>query len=400
MPRDRQTLSPTLRAPHLAGALFLALITLLISCREQERTPEWNESNPPAETVARDPAPEPEPSPAPQTEPVPDPEPATPPAPGPDAPAETAPVPEQLRFVSYNLKNYLRMSRYENGQRNPAAFKPEKELAPLIKIIVDAGPDVLGVCEVGTPDTLDDLQRRLKEAGLDLPHSRHAGGNDDTRFLGLLSRYPIRPSGPAPKLDYKLQGKPMVMSRGILHARIDLLGHDFHFLGAHLKSKREIPEADQELMRRNEAYLLRKHADTIFAGDPEAIVIVYGDLNDTRRATAVRSVQGAYNSKSYLEAIHHADSRGEVWTHYWDYQHIYSRFDFVLVSKSVRKAIINDRCRVIDDPLWRDASDHRALLTLFDLGKLPARKTTTPAPAPRAVEPEPAPEATPVPAIP
>ena len=70
MPLDRQTPPPTLRAPHLAGALFLALITLLVSCREQERTPEWSESNPPAETVAPEPAPSPasppDPKPAPE----------------------------------------------------------------------------------------------------------------------------------------------------------------------------------------------------------------------------------------------------------------------------------------------------------------------------------------------
>jgi len=274
------------------------------------------------------------------------------------------------------------MSRFVDGKRDPQAFKPAKEIEPLIKIIADAKPDILGVCEVGAPDTLEDLQRRLKEAGLDLPHARHAGGNDTTRFLGLLSKYPIQPRGPAPSLDYKLQGTPMVMRRGILHARIDINGHDFHFLGAHLKSKREIPNANQELMRRNEANLLRKHADTIFADNQEAKVVVYGDLNNTRRATAVRSIQGVYNSKPYLEAIHHSDSRGEVWTHYWDYQHVYSRFDFVLVSKAIRKAIVSDQCLTIDDPLWRDASDHRALLTLFDLGKIPAAKPAEPPPPP------------------
>ena len=103
------------------------------------------------------------------------------------------------------------------------------------------------------------------------------------------------------------------------------------FLGVHLKSKREIAEGDQELIRRNEAYLLRKHADAIMADDPEVLLCVYGDLNDTRRTTAVRSVKGPYGSPRFLEDLMIRDSRGMLWTHYWDYQHVYSRFDYVLV---------------------------------------------------------------------
>ena len=36
------------------------------------------------------------------------------------------------------IKNYLRMSRYVDGKRNPEAPKPDQEIEPLIKIIVGA----------------------------------------------------------------------------------------------------------------------------------------------------------------------------------------------------------------------------------------------------------------------
>lgn len=392
------------RAPQIFGALFLLAATLFSACENDESTPEWADTGEtattPAETKAT-PTPTPEPVPEPTPEPVPAVTPPAGPTPVPDAattpspgdadagsgedaaPAPKAaqePEPNRLRFVSYNLKNYLRMSRYKDGKRIGDAEKPLKEKEALVRIIVAAQPDVLGFCEIGQTEDLLDLQKRLKEAGLDLPHHRHASGKDETRHLGILSRYPILPPGPAPQLGYKLQGKDMTMSRGILDATIDVDGHPFHFLGAHLKSKREIPEASQELMRRNEAYLLRKHADGVFADDPEAMIIVYGDLNDTRRATPVRSIQGAYNSATYLEAVHHPDSRGEVWTHFWSYQHIYSRFDFVLVSKSLRKAVDDENSRILDDPLWATASDHRALLTVFELDELPT-PVATPEPA-------------------
>ena len=292
----------------------------------------------------------------------------------------------------------MRMARYKNGKRIGESEKPAKEKEALVRIITAANPDILGFCEIGLPEDLRELQNRLKTAGLDLPHFRHASGADETRHLGILSRFPILPATPAPNLDYTLQGKSMTMSRGILDAPINVHGHPFRFLGVHLKSKREIPEADQELMRRNEAYLLRKHADRVFEDSPAPYLVVYGDLNDTRRTTPVRSIQGAYNSPSYLAAITHPDSRGEVWTHFWEYQHLYSRFDFLLVSKPLRKAIDNQACRLLDEPLWATASDHRALLTVFELDDLPVPAGPSKPVSPVGVEQRPEPE--PVPATP
>jgi endonuclease/exonuclease/phosphatase family metal-dependent hydrolase len=79
----------------------------------------------------------------------------------------------------------------------------------------------------------------------------------------------------------------------------------------------------------------------------------------------VRSISGDSKSERYLEPLSHKDSRGEVWTHYWDYQHVYSRFDYVLASKTLRPLFDQKRSRIIDDPEWSSASDHRPLLSIF-----------------------------------
>lgn len=367
-------------APVLAGAFFLWITLLCSGCKPEESTPEWTESSssevqqplPQDQTTPSEPPPAPEsvPTTEPTPAPVPTAEPTT------DSPDESSPPEEsseaapepadnRLRFVSYNLKNYLTMTRYSKGERIDR-FKPADEIKALVRLVVAAKPDVFGVCEIGTFDDLVHLQTQLKEAGLDLPHLEHASGADQTRHLGLLSRLPIAARNSPRELHYDLQGRDMTMSRGILDTTIQAGDQQIRFLGVHLKSKREIPEADQELMRRNEAYLLRKHLDTIFKKSPEALIVSYGDFNDTRRTTAVRSVQGAYNSPRYLEALTIKDSRGEVWTHYWDYQHVYSRFDYVLVSKAMRKLVENKESRILDAPEWTDASDHRALLTVFE----------------------------------
>ncbi|MGB1260017.1 MAG: endonuclease/exonuclease/phosphatase family protein, partial [Akkermansiaceae bacterium] len=167
-----------------------------------------------------------------------------------------------VRFLAYNLKNYLTMGRYINGKRVQAS-KPEEEIAPLIKLIVEAKPDVLGVCEIGSDADLADLQKRLKTAGIDLPHTHRAHGSDSVRALAILSRYPITATAKPAETGYKLGDIDFHISRGVLDATIKLPNREVRFLGCHLKSKRPIKEADQELMRRNESSILRKHINTI-----------------------------------------------------------------------------------------------------------------------------------------
>ena len=353
---------PLFRAPQNAGAfLFLFFCLLLPSCGEKAETPDW-----PAHTKkeARE---KPDLNSDPETQ-----------AEGQSPPGDdnVSRSEDQLRFLSYNVRNYLTMSRFVDGERRDRR-KPSREVEALIQIIVEARPDVLGICEIGTREDLAELQGKLAEAGLPLEHSEYAEGADDTRRLALLSHHPIvatNSQGADGSLTYNSvdadnRPKEFSMQRGILDATVGIGSHRVRFLGVHLKSKREIPEGHQDLMRRHEAYLLRKHADHIIKEDPQVLLCVYGDLNDTRRESPVLSIQGPTQSTRYLEPLHHTDSRGQVWTHYWEYQQVYSRFDYVLASRSLRPLFNQKESYIIDDPGWATASDHRALLSIFKLAK-------------------------------
>lgn len=328
-------------APGPLGAICLALATLAGSCER-----------PPADPAADQPA---QAAPAPQAPAAADPAPSPPP----DA------SPATLRFVTYNLENWLTMDRMADGQLQPARPKPEREKQIAVRLLASARPDVLGVCEIGTRDDLADLQQRLKQAGLDLPNSHHAGGADETRHLALLSRFPITATAKPADDDYLLDGTTFRIQRGILDATIDTASSRFRFVGVHLKSKREVEEGDQELMRRNEAELVRQHVEAILAADPDARLVVYGDFNDTKRSRPLRAVQGAYNSPTFLTAPRLADSRGHVWTHHWNYEDIYSRFDWILLSRTALRQLDNKASGIIDPDDWYRASDHRPVLAVF-----------------------------------
>ena len=269
-----------------------------------------------------------------------------------------------VRFLSYNLRNYLVMRRYSDGESSYRG-KPESEIEPLLKVIVEGNPDILGICEIGSPKDLADFQKRLAAKGIDLPHTHHVKGSDKVRSLAILSKFPVRPHAKPEDSNYELEGKEFFIGRGILDASITAAGKDIRFLGVHLKSKRPIKEADQEMMRRNEAALLRKHIDQILKADKKANLVVYGDFNDTKRTKTVYSVKGRGNSSIRLEILDPADSRGELWTHHWEREDIYSRIDYCMVSLGLEPHIDREASKLLDPKYWAIGSDHRAMLVVI-----------------------------------
>ena len=273
---------------------------------------------------------------------------------------------ESVVFCSYNVKNWLIMDRYDPAQRKvlTAAAKPESEKERVVSILAAIKPDVLGVCEVGSADDLAELQTRLKAAGLDLPYTELTHGGDEVRRLGLLSRYRITAKNSQTELTYKLGGEVLPVQRGILDVKIQFTkDFDVRFLGVHLKSKREIPEADQNLMRRNEARLLRKHMDGIFAADPGARILAYGDFNEHRNEPAITTIIGDRKSDSEMQDVYLKDTGGEVWTHFWDAADTYSRLDYLFASRLLRPHLDYKGTFIYSARDFDKASDHRPIVT-------------------------------------
>lgn len=352
------------RAPEISGAVLCALFSLLLaSCDRKGGTPDWDRPGeaPPAEaagTATPAPAVEPAAEPAPETA-----GPAPEQAPAPAAPAELSTT--GLRVLVYNVENWLTMDRYVDNKRVGEQPKPKSEKDQVIRIIASQTPDVVGLCEIGEASDLAEIQDLLAESGLKLPHSHYVGGSDKVRHLGILSRFPITATHKPAETDFKLQGQTYSINRGILDASIDAHGKSYRFLGVHLKSKRKVPEYDEEEMRVNEARLLRRHVDAIQKEDPNARLVVYGDFNDTRANAAVKAITGPYKSPGYLTAVPFKDTRGHAWTHHWAPHDIYSRIDFLMVSRPLRQELDFPGSYIVDDPAWHEASDHRALMAIF-----------------------------------
>lgn len=295
---------------------------------------------------------------------------------------------ESFTFCSYNLKNWLQMDRFDGTKTLKGASKPESEKEGVVTIIHAIHPDILGVCEIGGPDDLKDLQTRLKARGLDLPNATSAHGGDPTRKLGLLSRFPIVATNHQTDLTYTIGETVFPFNRGILDASVKVTENfTIHCLGVHLKSMRPVPEADQALMRRNEAHLLRKHIDSVHAATPNSYILTYGDFNEHRNQPSIDEIMGPPGPTRMTEAKLW-DRNGDVWTHFWDAADEYSRIDYFFVSAPLRNHIDFKRSFVYSKREFYKASDHRPIVMHISVKSLgqgeppplqePASKSKTP----------------------
>lgn len=323
----------------------------LLSCKDQDRSEDWAghpKPETPAVAVAAAPAAAPKPVTPVAADPVVD-----------SDPAEEGSV----RFIAYNVENWLTMDRYVDGKSLKGSPKPDKEKLAIAELLADAKPDILGISEIGNEEDVKDLQAYLAKAGHPMPHTHLNRGADPTRSLVLISRFPIGKTVMRDDLTYSSKGREYAMQRGILDATVETPAGAYRFLGLHLKSKRETEDGDQEDMRRNEGHLLRREIDEILSEDPDARLVVYGDFNDTRQTPVIRGIRG--NGSNRLDELPLRDSRGETWTHYWGLAETYSKIDYVMVGSALRKSVDRDRCKILDNAAVAGASDHRPLLVVF-----------------------------------
>ncbi|HKL21264.1 MAG TPA: hypothetical protein VJ904_05625 [Tichowtungia sp.] len=96
---------------------------------------------------------------------------------------------------------------------------------------------------------------------------------------------------------------------------------------------------------------------------PDINLLVAGDMNDHYASAALREVAGRRGGE--LTDLRPVDSAGDAWTCFHAATDSYSRFDYLFVNEGMQPEVINERCRVVRDPLTYTASDHRPVIGVF-----------------------------------
>ncbi len=275
-----------------------------------------------------------------------------------------------VTFCAYNLKNYLKIDRQPKGASSTSTGKPENEIAAVMRFLDEIKPDMLGVCEIGSEDDMLDLKVRLKARGIDLPYHELSHGGDPVRGLGFFSKYPIIQRNSQTELKYHIGEDVFPLQRGLLDVTVQLrAGYEIRCVGVHLKSKRAVPAADQMLMRRNEAHVLRLHLNSILSTQPETKLLLYGDFNEDKHEAAIAEIEGAAGLPLSMNAVRLRDSRGETWTHYWELADLYSRLDYCFISRPLQSYVNKKKSYIFDSADFYDGSDHRPLVLKINLTK-------------------------------
>ena len=269
--------------------------------------------------------------------------------------------PREIIVCQYNVRNYINAKVAGEGQRLPAKGKPPEEIDALIRVIQEINPDILGVCEMGTPDRFDDFKKRLADAGLGYVDSEYVQAADADRHLALLSRFPIAARQSATDVPFEIEGQVEKVRRGFLDVTVQVTpDYRLRLVGAHLKSKLAVAEGEA-LVRRHEAQELRKHLDAILSESPDVNLVCYGDFNDTKDQPVFQEISGVRGTPGHMADLWAKDSLGEKWTYYWKPGDQYSRIDYIFVSPGLMHEVVKAKSTVYRGPEWDVASDHRAV---------------------------------------
>jgi endonuclease/exonuclease/phosphatase family metal-dependent hydrolase len=263
-------------------------------------------------------------------------------------------------FAGYNVQNYGPL--LEVGRKKPG--KSAESAAAVIEVVREINPDILGIVEMGSPRQFEEFRSRLTAAGLGYIDAEFVESSDPDRHLALVSRFPIVARHSVTDLSFDANGSREKVRRGILDVTVAIDEHyHLRIIGVHFKSKLEVREGE-EILRRNEAHLLRKHIDAILEANPQTRLLVFGDFNDTKNQPTVREVAGIRGTPGALTPLPLEDSVGDRWTHYWHVPDTYSRIDFLFVNKALAREVDQSRSYLYRKPIWKEASDHRPLVVM------------------------------------
>ena len=282
---------------------------------------------------------------------------------------------ETFRVAAYNVENYL--DQPTESRKN---VKSDAAKAKVREVILAMKPDVIAFEEMGELSALLELRDSLKAAGLDLPHYEHVTGFDTNIHVAVLSKFPIVARRPHTNDNFLLNGKRFRVSRGFTDVAIKVNDqYQFTLIGAHLKSRRPVPNADEGELRLEEAKALRAIVDKHLADKPDANLVVLGDFNDTYNTKAIKEVVG--RGKTKLTDTRPAEKNGdnlpnpsnpnysprnETWTHFYGVEDSYSRIDYLMLSHGMAREWNKDQTYIPVIPNWGQASDHRPLVATFE----------------------------------
>jgi endonuclease/exonuclease/phosphatase family metal-dependent hydrolase len=282
-----------------------------------------------------------------------------------------------FRVATYNVENYLDATTATRAEVKSAAAK-----AKVRESIRALHPDILALEEMGATNALLELRGSLQAEGEDFPYWELVYGADPSIHVAILSKFPIVARRPHTNETFLLDGRSFPVSRGFAEVEIQVRPNfNLTVIAAHLKSKRPVPDADEAEERLGEARVLRGIVDDLLRANPDLPLIVLGDMNDVKDADSTRALIGRgklkltdtrpaeRNGDNAPATSARAEPRAITWTDYYAKEDLYSRIDYILLSRAMVEHWLPAETYVVTLPNWGVASDHRPIVAGFAVDK-------------------------------
>jgi endonuclease/exonuclease/phosphatase family metal-dependent hydrolase len=281
---------------------------------------------------------------------------------------------ETFCVATYNVENYL-----DQPTQSRREIKSDEAKAKVRESIEAMKPDVITLEEMGTTNALMELRASLKSDGQNFSFWEWIECADTNIHVAVLSKFPIVARHPHTNDEFLLDGKRFRVSRGFAEVEIQAATNfTFTLIAAHLKSQLQIPNADEAEERLGEANVLRRIIDERFKENPNAKLIVLGDLNDSKNSDPIKKIIGRGKFKltdtrpaehngdnSFVKNIYH-EPRDVAWTYFYGADDTYSRIDYILLSPAMARNWVTNETYALTIPNWGIASDHRPIVATFE----------------------------------
>mgnify|MGYP002780835233 CR=1 FL=1 len=144
---------------------------------------------------------------------------------------------ETITIATYNVENYVAANRLVDGVYREAYPKPEAAKTALRSVIRALDADVLALQEIGPLPYLTELQRDLKNEGLDYPHAAWLEAADPERHVAVLSKRPFVAVNKHADLAFLYFKQEERVKRGLLEVRVASGDSELTLFVVHLKSR-------------------------------------------------------------------------------------------------------------------------------------------------------------------
>ncbi|MCE9589144.1 MAG: endonuclease/exonuclease/phosphatase family protein [Planctomycetes bacterium] len=290
----------------------------------------------------------------------------------PSAQASAAEPDKAITIATYNVENFLDVFDDPYTTDEKAPVKPRAQIEKIAANVRALNPDVIAFHEMENEGV---LRAMANEFLPDLNYQYFAvlpGNSERGINVSLMSRRPILSMTSYRYLDLPLPGEKKVwrFARDLLRVKLQATKEKtIEVFIVHFKSRRpsdDDPHSDK--WRLAEATMTKKIIDEALAKEPDSLLALIGDFNDTPETKPLQLLtsKGDKGAPALVDA--HALLSPEERITFLQ-EPFRSTIDYILASPTLGKRLVPGSAKVLNAPEHEGGSDHAPIAATFDLSK-------------------------------